>query len=220
MANRSYLYTIGFSRAERERRSEDKIVGLSEYAYSIPISYKILLSCNPQFSSSIIWNYEHPIAIQADFKLGRERLFKFLGELERSELFNMAELDRQIAATKDFLNEQRLEYVFMEGGELYQMEDVKLEDQNARLLEKVKNIEHEIQETLRELTEMKLSLDKLNFEIEHLKKPRSFISEIFSADETEKIRKLEQQVKNQEQNMWNVLGINNWSNILYYHFKQ
>ena len=63
MANRSYLYNIDFNTFERPKTDEDIILSVSEYAYEIPLVYKILVSINPVSTKSILWDYEHPIAI-------------------------------------------------------------------------------------------------------------------------------------------------------------
>ena len=63
MANRSYLYNIDFNTIERPKTKEDSILSVSEYAYEIPLVFKILVSINPVSTKSILWDYEHPIAI-------------------------------------------------------------------------------------------------------------------------------------------------------------
>ncbi len=183
MANRSYLFAIDFDRTKEERKKGDKIFGLSEYPYSIPLSYKILISQDTKISNSINWDYEHPIAIQGDFEKGKQKLLDFLTKLEKEELFDNAELEKQINETRDFLNSHQLKNIILECGEIYQMGCEKLEEQNQELFNDILNIESQIKQYLKDFREM-------------------------NKNKTE----------DTEQEMWNMLGINYWSEVLYYHF--
>ncbi len=182
MANRSYLYALNFDRTKGEKGEEGKIFGLSEYAYSIPLSYRILVSQDSKVSHSVVWEYEHPIAIQGNFEKGKQRLFDFLAQLQNEQLFDSAELEKNIAETQNFLNGRQGEYVILECGELYEMGEGELEDQNQQLFtEGVLNIESQMAGFL-----------------DHLRKVK------------------EQGDRKAEQEMWFMLGIDYWSEILYY----
>ena len=54
MANRSYLYNIDFNTFERPKTDEDIILSVSEYAYEIPLVYKVLVSINLTSTKSIL----------------------------------------------------------------------------------------------------------------------------------------------------------------------
>ncbi|TCI93628.1 DUF7822 domain-containing protein [Tenacibaculum sp. M341] len=220
MANRSYLYAIDFDRTKGERKENEKILGLSEYPYSIPLSYKILVSQDSKISNSINWDYEYPIAIQGDFEKGKQRLFDFLNKLQSENLFDKKELEKQIDETKDFLNNHQLQNIILECGEIYEMNDEELEDQNKELFEKdILNIESQMNEYLNGFRSMNKTIETLNNEISGLSKSKGFLSRIFSSDNSEKVQELEKKIKNIEQEKWNMLGVNYWSDILYYHFE-
>ncbi len=220
MANRSYLFSIDFDRTKGERKEGEKIFGLSEYSYSIPLSYKILVSQDSKISNSINWDYEHPIAIQGNFEKGKQRLFDFLMKLQSENLFDKTELEKQINETKDFLNNHQLQNIILECGEIYEMGDGELEDQNKELFgEDIMNIESQINEYLNDFRSMNKTIQILNNEISDFSKPKGFLSKIFSSDNSVKIQELEKKIKNVEQEKWNMLGVNYWSDILYYHFE-
>src|SRR5262245_33665904 len=86
MANRAYLYSLSNQPSSYSDRP-DTISGLSEWGYAIPLSYRILMSANPQLCSSLIsdgFSSDPPekktrlYAISADYAAGVERLQRFL----------------------------------------------------------------------------------------------------------------------------------------------
>ena len=219
MANRSYLYSIDFDRAKGERKAGEKILGLSEYSYSIPLSYKILVSQDSKISKSINWDYEHPIAIQGNYIKGKQRLLDFLMKLQSENLFETLELEKQINETRTFLNSHQLENIILECGEIYEMGDGELEDQNKELFdEDIVKIESQITEYLNDFRSMNETVQNLKNEISDLSKPKGFLSKLFSSDNSTKIKELEKKIINIEQEKWNMLGVNYWSDILYFHF--
>lgn len=219
MSNRSYLFAIDFDRTKSERKPGEKIYGLSECANLIPLSYLILVSQDSKISNSINWNYEHPIAIQGNFEKGKNRLLDFLKELQNEELFDKLELEKQINETQTFLNSHKLQNIILECGEIYEMKEEELEIQNKELFEDaILNIESEIYEYLNDFRCMNKLVQKLKNEISHLSKPKGFLSRIYSSDNSTKIQDLEQEIKNIEEEKWDMLGVNYWSDILYFHF--
>jgi len=219
MANRSYLYSIDFDRTKGERKDGEKIFGLSEYSYSIPLSYKILVSQDSKISNSINWDYERPIAIQGSFEKGKLELLDFLERLQGENIFDRTELHKQINETKDFLNNHQLQNIILECGEIYEMGDGELEDQNKELFEKdILNIESQKKESLNDFKSMNTTIEKLKKEILDLSKPKGFLSKLFFSDNSTKVQELEKKIKNTEQEMWNMLGVNYWSDVLYFHF--
>lgn len=219
MANRSYLYSIDFDRTKGERKEGEKILGLSESPYSIPLSYKILVSQDSKISNSINWNYEHPIAIQGNFEKGKNRLFNFLINLQNEKLFDNTELEKQIHQTREFLNGHQLQNIILECGEIFEMEDKKLEVQNNELFNQdVKNIENHINESLIDFRKMKIKIENLKKELIDLSKPKRFLSKLYSSDNSTKVYELEFEIISTEKEMWGKLGLNYWSEILYFHF--
>lgn len=216
MANRSYLYSINFDKTIENRQENDKIIGLSEYSYNIPISYKILVSQDTKLSHSIIWDYENPIAIQGNFQKGKQKLFLFLEKLKNENIFDSEELEKYITDTKTFIENNELENVILECGEIYEMNDEDLEIQNQQLFDEIYNINNTIDNLLNELKSAKLSLEKMYVERENLSNP-SFFSKIFSSNKS-RTEELDKNIEITKNNMWWSLGIDYWSNILYYDF--
>ena len=219
MSNRSYLYAIDFDRTKGERQSGEKIHGLSEFPYAIPLVFKILVSQDAVIAHSINWDYEHPIAIQGNFEKGEQKLYDFLNKLQNENIFNKEELDIQIAATKEFLNSHRLKNIILECGEIYELGDDEIEIQNKEVYEQdILNIDNQIQDFINELKEMKQSLEKLNSEIKAPSKLLGLLTNFNPMDHKAKNQELELKINNIKQSMWDILSINNWSDILYYDF--
>ena len=222
MANRSYIYSIDFDRSSRKKQETDKMYGLSEYPYEIPLSYKILVSQETKMTDSIIWDYEYPIAIQGNFELGRKKLFDFLNELLKKNIFDKTELENQIKEAKEFLFEEKrnLKFVFLENGEIYEMGDEKIEAQNQNLFEEISDINQIIEEFLLDIQEQKQKITDLDDKIIELNKT-GFWNKIFHTNNNSiKITELEKKKQEIEQEMWNLLGINYWDDVLYFQFDE
>ena len=76
-----------------------------------------------------------------------------------------------------------------------------------------------IKEYLNDFRGMNDSIKKLKNEISGLSKLKGFLSKLFSSDNSTKVQELEKKVENIKQEMWNMLGINYWSEVLYFHFE-
>jgi len=220
MANRSYLYALDFDRTKGAREKGEKIWSLSEYSYGIPLAYKILVSQGSKISHSIIWEYEHPIAIQGDFEKGEQKLLEFLSRLSNENIFDKDELERQISDTKKYLHEHKLEHIILECGEIFEMEDGELEEKNKKLFEEeILKIDEKMDEAMVYFKQEKVNILKLQLEITELSKPQGFLKRIFFGDKTLDIKKMEEEIEKKEQEMWNMLGINFWVDVLYYQFE-
>lgn len=55
MANRGYLYGIS-SRPSSYSDRPEQIVGLSEWPYAVPFSYRVLMSGEPQICASLLFD--------------------------------------------------------------------------------------------------------------------------------------------------------------------
>ncbi|WP_343292338.1 hypothetical protein AAHN93_09710 [Vandammella animalimorsus] len=214
MANRSYLYAIDFDRTQGERRAGGKIYGLGEYGHSIPLAYKILVSQNSRLAHSIIWEYPHPIAIQGDFEPGRQKLLDFLKQLAEENIFEPAELQRRIQETETFLEKNRLQYAILECGEIYELGSTALEVRNRELFEReILNIDEHLAGCLAELGDMKRAVEQLEADA---RSSQSFFSRLLGRRNKSQMEQAKAKILRQA--MWNMLGINGWSNILYYDF--
>ena len=153
MANRSYLYATG----------DKKSIGISEYGYDIPLSFKILVSQDAKIVDSIIWDDsdifddsdEQQTAVQGDFVKGRKKFFDFLDMLAKEKVFAeyklVSKLLHYIAQTKEFLNDKAHanRYFRLENGELYAMNASSWQKQNKTLFDnEILKIDNEIQSFL------------------------------------------------------------------------
>ncbi len=192
MANRSYLYACNEVPVINDT-PENNITGLSECNYAIPLAYKILLSGNPKICQSRIWNTTAKIAIVGEFEPGLRRLTEFLQRLE------LAELKPQINTTLDFLNspENKAGYFLLECGELFDMHGVEPEKQNILLLKKIKAVSNSVEQAVIAINARPTLLAEKRFEISSAKAASA-------SEETLRVG--------------TELGLNNWSNNLYFDF--
>lgn len=221
MANRSYIYTIDFDRSKRKQQDSDKICGLSEYKYSIPLSFKLLISQDTKLCDSMIWDYEKPLAIIGDYRKGRERLLAFLEELKMKGLFDEDDLDNRINITKESLYDSKrdLDYVLLECGELYEMMDVDLGLQNQELFDEIKNIDGAIEEFYADIERLNQKEKELADSMKIFTKPMGFFSKLFRGKQKEHEKsKVKRSMTNIEREKWNTLGIDFWVETLYFHF--
>lgn len=155
MANRAYLYTTD--------QDLTSLKDVSEWNYDIPLMHKILLGSNPELSSSKIWDYEHPIAIKADFQKGLDTWYAFLEYLQTQKFIKQEIVSKAIKETQDFFAEypEKInQKFFLEAGEIYDLSgDIDpLEKQNNELLLDIKYIAKDINQLIKEKPENALSL--------------------------------------------------------------
>ncbi|MCL2534013.1 MAG: hypothetical protein FWE39_07600 [Nocardiaceae bacterium] len=134
MANRSYLYTASFDAAER-------VSGISEWPYAIPLVYRILVSVDPSPCRSLIWtDHLDPIAVSGRCGPGIDRLERFLSRIEHPEIGPLA--DEAMTFLREH-TEPDGRFV-LECGEIFAMDDEPLGDQNARMVAALSDIDAEI----------------------------------------------------------------------------
>jgi hypothetical protein len=126
MANRAYLYSLSNRPTSYADRPET-ISGLSEWAYAIPFSYRVLMSGDPQLCASLVSdgfdgepaNRKTKLhAISGDFEVGFARLKRFISAVRplvaTSSPALIAGLDEALA----FLESHRDRYLLLETIEL------------------------------------------------------------------------------------------------------
>lgn len=140
MANRSYLYSIS-NQPNNHNDRPDIAYGLSEWAYSIPLIHRILMSGDPKRCESLIFSglenddfdededeceideeQDLPLyAVTSHFESGYKRLKKFLSILE--VLFSDIESDiiDNIQETICFLEKNKLPYLILDTVEIDMM---------------------------------------------------------------------------------------------------
>ncbi len=128
MANRSYLFSLD-NRPKTFADRPEVISGLSEWAYAVPLSYRVLMSGDPQLCASFVSegfdddpaNQESKVyAISSDFELGfarLKRLFSVIQPLAESSQSLFVKLQETIT----FLEAHRNRYLLLETVELDMM---------------------------------------------------------------------------------------------------
>lgn len=131
MANRCQLFSL-------VKQPKQKIQNLSEWNWTIPIVYKVLLSGNPEAVKSLFWQYDQPIAIRSDFGVGYEFLLRFLEVVGEMEGLQKREAWRQeIEYTKTFLCERKGDYFFFEPGEILELKNQLYEKQVEEMIQDI-----------------------------------------------------------------------------------
>lgn len=224
MANRSYLYTLNFDRSKRIKEESDIVNGLSECEYSIPISYKILVSQGVKKCNSIVWDNDKKIALIGNSDKGKIELILFLDNLRSKRLFDETILAKKIEETKTILADN-LGFILLEAGEVFDMEEGELEMHNNKLFIEISRMNVAISKFYKEVMDINIKLDKLGETLSDLKASDDFLGKIlfklFSKNEMpmkDVILKCENAIYNLEKHKWNLLGIDYWSKALYHHF--
>ena len=76
MANRAYLYSLSKPPTSYSDRP-DTICGLSEWAYGVPFSYRVLMSGNPRACASLISD-----GLEDDPKDKKTKLYAISGDFQ------------------------------------------------------------------------------------------------------------------------------------------
>lgn len=126
MANRSYLYSLSNQPNSYADRPET-VSGLSEWAYDVPFSYRLLMSGDPQLCSSLVsdgFDDDPPnqktklFAISSDFEKGFARLKRFFMVLEGLAAASSLDLANMLEESVAFLDAHRDRYLLLETIEL------------------------------------------------------------------------------------------------------
>ncbi len=122
MSNRAYLYSLSNRPASFLDRPET-ICGLSEWAYLVPFTYRVLMSGDPRLCGSLMADGldgdtpEHKTnlyAISSEFDLGFTRLKRFFSVLREIVSDSSPQLIAGLDATETFLDCHRDRYLLLE----------------------------------------------------------------------------------------------------------
>lgn len=116
------------------------MIGISEWNYDIPVSYKLLASGNPRACSSSIWKTEEQIAIVSDYELGVRRLIDFLDQLPARIIQPLR--DEALEFLSSPLNRRR--FFVLECGEIFEMEGDNIVEQNGMLLQTIQKLQPQL----------------------------------------------------------------------------
>lgn len=200
MANRSYLYSSNIIPGLFTTRTRS-IKGIGEYNYDIPLIYKILMSGQPQPCFSLIWEEPDPTALIADYTEGLARLSQLLVEI------TVPIAKPLILQTLQFLNneENKSQYLFLECGELYYMEDKNPYKQNLEVLRDIESYSTMTDFSFinEELLEKTAALEKTFLE------ERGLVGQTLDDKTQQELNAILLQP-------YYDLGLGTWSNVLYY----
>jgi hypothetical protein len=231
MANRSYLYAIDVVPSADSPPSKSRCVGLSEFSSAIPIVFKLLLSGNPRTCRSIIWRTPDDIALVGEYAPGFRRLKEFLAQID------LPAAQPLIKECLRFLEDKRnrRKYFLLECGEVFDLTEEPIDQQNAELLNQIRNLDAEIQQALdlvktspvdqpipKELPPDVVEATKdLGAEIENLfagllpSDNQSRLTDLLSEAIQSRLSRAEREAADPLHQFYR-LGLGHWSNILYY----
>ena len=201
MANRSYLYSTDRIPQPNQDTGNQKIVGIAEYNYDIPIVFKVLLSGHPQACLSVIWENTEPVAIAGDYAIGVQNLEAFLAKI------TLPNAQEAITEALTFLKlpENQNQYFILECGEIFEMSETPIVAQNMTLLQQIKNRQSEEDAALQTL------LPPVS-DPKPVRKP-GFFATLFG-------RKAKPVPITEPTQALYDLGLGTWSNILYFDFSE
>jgi len=199
MANRSYLYSSNFVPSPNANGAHRRMTGISEWRNDVPVAFKILLSSNARKCRSSIWKVPEEIAIIGDYDPGLDRLLRFLDRIPVPDVVLLKEEARRFLT--DAANKN--EYFVLECGEIFEMDDAPLAEQNERLLAIIRHIESVEESALAKLVTNPPSATKAG----------GWFSRTLG-------HKSMEPKKNSSVDAVNSLGLGNWSNVLYFDLRQ
>lgn len=145
MANRSYLYTTSFAPdSDATRAPTDRISGISEWPYAIPLVFRILVSVDPRPCRSLIWDHPDAMAISGRCGPGIARLERFLARIDHPTLGSAA--GDAVAFLRAHAEPDG--YFVLECAEIFDMDGEPLDELNAREIGKLGEIDTEIDAAL------------------------------------------------------------------------
>ncbi|SEK27474.1 DUF7822 domain-containing protein [Rhodococcus maanshanensis] len=153
MANRTYLYTTPLApQADPAEACNQRLTGISEWPYAIPLVPRILVSVDPRARQSIIWDGTPDlIAVTARCGPGITRLEKFLSRIHHPGLGTMA--DDALRFLRAHTDPD--DHFVLECGEIFAMDDEPFAEQGAALLSGLADIDAEMEAALAELAPAK-----------------------------------------------------------------
>lgn len=199
MANRSYIYSTNQLPGAEPVGIRNEPIGISEWNYDIPLVFKLLVSGNVAVSKSAIWPDAGAVALVGDYDEGVARLKSFLERIRLPEAQPLVQ--GAIAFVEAEVN--RRKYFLLEPGEILEMADEPLVEQNYRLRDSITNVDAEVESALAQLTVVAPAAPE----------PLGFLARLFGRKPQvpELAVDLSATVRS--------FGLGNWSNTLYYELR-
>lgn len=199
MANRSYLYSCNLIPSRSASAPDRQMTGISEWRYDIPIVFKVLVSGNPRKCPSSIWKVPEEIAIVGEYDQGLDRLLRFLEMIPFPEVAPLKDEARRFLTDRA----NRNHYFVLECGEVFEMEEAPLAEQNDRLLAEVQDIETLIDSALANLLPPPPATAQADGLFSRLLRRKPVVAQ-----------------REVGPDAFHSLGLGNWSNVLYFDLRQ
>lgn len=193
MANRSYIYGL----------KNGAYFGIGEMPNSIPYSYQVLAAYSNKAVDSHI--FDKTVGIEADFNKGKEALYWFLDYLAAGKaMSDQEEFERQVAATKQYLDGIQADTTLLENGEIYAL----YTDKEGKYLDG---------EGLQKQNEYaREDYQWIGEDIDNLRASGLGPQYLFTSADAEKYFKWMMALK---ENWKELLVLDSWRSVLYFHFK-
>lgn len=194
MANRSYIYGL----------KGDKHSSIGEYPYEIPYAFRILAAYDNEVVDSHL--FDKFIGIRAGFQKGKEALYRLLDLLTATgEMKDHAEFVSAVKKTKDFLDAIDAEHILLENGEIYALYTKDGNYLDGEGLEKANQYACRDYQWIGE-------------DLQNLETYRLDPKKLFGTDD-ETLKDLYGWLIGLRDKWQEELGLDAWSNILYFQFK-
>jgi hypothetical protein len=161
VSNRSYLYSVDIH-PDKDPDFTRSLKGIAEFAYDIPLAFKILVSHNTRLCTSSIWdddeeNEYESYALIGDYQEGVARLNNFIARIDHPEALSLR--DRAMEFLQDAKNQQ--DFFVLEILEIYELDAKETLKKYAESLRaEISNIDVLIQQAYREISPLD-ELEKL-----------------------------------------------------------
>ncbi|GKT14793.1 hypothetical protein AVHY2522_05875 [Acidovorax sp. SUPP2522] len=196
MANRSYLYSTDHPPGAEPVGMPHQAKGIAEWNYDIPLVFKLLVSGKVTVSRSAIWPDAGEIALMGGYDEGVVRLDAFL------ERITLAEAQPLVEQAKAFLkaSTNRGQYFLLEPGEILEMNDEPLAQQNLQLHDSIRKMDAEVEAALETLTILPRAA----------RAPQGFLARVFGRTPRAREPAVDPLASVRS------VGLGHWSNQLYY----
>ncbi|MGQ2998620.1 DUF7822 domain-containing protein [Variovorax sp.] len=142
MANRSYLYASAALPDAGARPSA--LRGISEYAYDVPLVFRLLVSCETRPCRSAIWDEPEPLALAGRCGPGIARVAAFLARIDHPAISPMREDALRFLAE----HTRPDEWFVLEPAEVLSMGDAPVASEVEKLRQGLADLDAEIERTL------------------------------------------------------------------------
>lgn len=140
MANRSTL--LSFNNEKKKNGDYSKIIEVSDWNYTVPIVFKILVSVNTKIIKSVM--FENGWALKGDAIKARKRLELFFERINNENIYDAIKLADLKKIFLDYLGENTLDYFMLDPNEIIALTSDNYRNEVKNLALEIKNYEQMI----------------------------------------------------------------------------